>query len=298
MKEYGPVLVTGAGSGIGRAITETLTRDGHLVYATARKDADLKALDRIPNVEAIKLDVTNSTDVKKAAETVMERGRGLYGLVNNAGTAYGWPVAECTDEDLHEVFEVNVIGVHRVTRAMLPFLARSNGRIVNIGSVYGFGVTQFLGAYQMSKHALEAYSDSLALNLGKHGILVTIIEPGSYMSAIDATSNNGTRKRALSRTPILMKREIARYVRQLDRGIDDDKRAPPEGVAKVVADALFSKTPKHRYVPTPVKEEFFWAIESIAVRLIQANAGNERALDRKQMHAFLDEIWDKEVKKS
>jgi NAD(P)-dependent dehydrogenase (short-subunit alcohol dehydrogenase family) len=81
------VLVTGASTGIGRKLTERLAADGYFVYAGARKEADLKALAAIKNVQAVRLDVTNPQDINAAVETITNAGRGLYGLVNNAGVA-------------------------------------------------------------------------------------------------------------------------------------------------------------------------------------------------------------------
>ena len=93
------VLVTGASTGIGRAMTELLASKGHFVYAGARKDQDLADLNKIPNVQAIKLDVTSKADIAAAVATVERGGRGLYGLVNNAGVAVAEPLIEMDEED-------------------------------------------------------------------------------------------------------------------------------------------------------------------------------------------------------
>src|SRR5262245_61570348 len=110
------VLVTGASSGIGRKTTELLAKSGFFVYSCARKDADLQELAAIPNVQAIRLDVTKPAEIEAAVKTVREAGRGLYGLVNNAGIAVLAPLIEMREQDLSNQLDVNVFGPFRVTK--------------------------------------------------------------------------------------------------------------------------------------------------------------------------------------
>ena len=294
METLGPVLVTGASTGIGRAITEMLAENGYLVYATARKEADMKCLARIANVNPIRLDVTNHADVDRAAAIVKKRGKGLYGLVNNAGIGPEWPVAEETVEELYNVFNVNVFGSHRMIQALLPNLVRSRGRIVNISSVSGLGVSRYLGSYQMTKHALEVYSDSLALTLKKYGVKVCVVEPGNFRSAISAKMAEVTRNMAKSHKLILMREEVREILRGLDTELKDEfKYSTPEPVAEVVMDALCSRHPKRRYMVATTREDTDWAIEALILKLVQANQGSSFPLSRKEMHAALDRIWRK-----
>ncbi|HVN46279.1 MAG TPA: SDR family NAD(P)-dependent oxidoreductase, partial [Steroidobacteraceae bacterium] len=104
------VLVTGASSGIGRKITERLAADGYFVYATARKPDDLKALGAMKNVQAVPLDVTHPEDITAAYETISKAGRGLYGLVNNAGIATAGTIADMKLEEYQLVMDVNAAG--------------------------------------------------------------------------------------------------------------------------------------------------------------------------------------------
>ena len=119
------VLVTGASSGIGRRITEVLAAEGHFVYAGARKEADLAELDRIDNVEAVRLDVTSQADIDAAVARIAGAGRGLYGIVNNAGVAVFSPMNETPETDIDFVFDVNVYGPYRINRAFAPLLVAS-----------------------------------------------------------------------------------------------------------------------------------------------------------------------------
>ena len=296
MKEYAPILVTGASTGIGRAIAETLAGNGHLVYATARKSSDLRSLGSIHNVTPIRLDVTNSEQVSRAADMVRKSGKGLYGLVNNAGIGYYWPLPEFDIEDLNAVFDVNVYGVHRMTQAMLPFLVRSRGRIVNISSIGGLATSSWLGAYCMTKHALEVYSEALSRLLAKYRVKVSMIEVGTYRSQINLTGAETTRRMARKHPPVIMKQEVSRMLKYLPREIVVAKKEPrPKVVLESVVDALFSLHPRPRYCPCSYKGEFLWAIEGPVTRTVQANMGGGRyALTRREMHALLDKIWNKE----
>jgi len=299
MESLGPVLVTGASTGIGRAITEMLAENGHLVYATARKKSPLQDLAQIPNVDPMMLDVRRPSDVKRVAEAVKKKGAGLYGLVNNAGIGYDWPVVEETVDELRNVFDVNVFGAHRMIQALLPFLVQSRGRIANISSVSGFGVGRYLGSYQMTKHALEVYSDSLALTLEGYGVKVCVIEPGNFRSAMMAKMVEVTRSMARSHRLILMRKEVREILRGLDKAVKDDLKYPtPVPVAESVMDALFSKHPKRRYMVATDREDTDWAVEALLLKLIQANDGSSFSLSRKEMHARMDKIWDKETKGS
>jgi NAD(P)-dependent dehydrogenase (short-subunit alcohol dehydrogenase family) len=170
------VLVTGANSGIGLAITQYLTARGFHVYGTARKDEDLKTLNAMPNVTAVKLDVTKQADVDAAAKFVAEQGRGLYAVVNNAGVAAVGELTAVSDQDVLWQHDVNVMGPLRVNRAFVPMLKQSKGRTAIIGSLSGFITGPSGGAYSMTKFATEAYTDTLAMELKDSGVAVGIID--------------------------------------------------------------------------------------------------------------------------
>ena len=157
------ILVTGASTGIGRHLAETLAGNGYHVYAGARKDKDLAALDAIDNVTAVKLDVTSQDQVDAAVDMIRQKGTGLYAVVNNAGVGGGGEVIDTPIEDQTFVYAVNVEGVYRTTQAFAPLVIESKGRIVTTGSIAGT-ISAFPGfsAYSGSKHWIEAYTDSLA----------------------------------------------------------------------------------------------------------------------------------------
>ena len=182
------VLVTGASTGIGRKVTERLAAEGWFVYAGARKDKDLAELDAIENVQSVRLDVTNAAEIAAAVETITKAGRGLYGIVNNAGVSLRTPLLETKEEDFHYVMDVNVYGTYRVTKAFGPLVIAEKGRITTISSIAGILSPPGLGVYSMSKHAMEGFGDTLALEMAPLGVHVSLIEPGNFRSEISRTA--------------------------------------------------------------------------------------------------------------
>ena len=263
------ILVTGASTGIGRKITERLAADGYFVYAGARKDADIAALNAIKNVQAMRLDVTKPDEIAAAVAAVTQGGRGLWGLVNNAGVAVAGPFADLKDEDFDFVMNVNAYGPFRMTKAFLPLVAASKGRIVTISSISGILSSGNLGVYSMSKHAVEAFGDSLAVQVEPLGVAVSLIEPGNYNSQIGVS--------AVARTggdPKLADR--SRY-------------KEPDEVALAVEQALFEPVPKRRYMVVPDQHEAEITIRKAIEELVQLNEGQNFTYSRDALVGMLDE---------
>ena len=136
-KEQKIVLVTGAANGIGLTITEYLAQKGDHVIAT---DIDEKALNELKgreNISALLLDITSLQSIKEAKEKILEISEGLDGLVNNAGLFVGGPLIEVSEKEMQKIIDVNVIGTHKVTKALYPLILAKKGRIINIGSEAG-----------------------------------------------------------------------------------------------------------------------------------------------------------------
>jgi NAD(P)-dependent dehydrogenase (short-subunit alcohol dehydrogenase family) len=276
------VLVTGASTGIGRKITERLAADGYFVYATARKPEDLKALGAMKNVQAIALDVTHPEDISAALETISKAGRGLYGLVNNAGIATAGSIADTRFEEYELVMNVNAAGPVRMIKAFEPLIIEQKGRIINIGSISGILARDNLAAYAMSKHAIEALTDSLAGQLSALGVRVSVVEPGNYNS--DITKNALTRMgadSAAARSP--------GYVMRADRS----NYKEPDEVAVAVEQALSAPEPKRRYMVVPNQQEAEITIRKQIEQLVQLNEGQPYAYDRTALVKMLDEALAK-----
>jgi len=263
------VLVTGASTGIGRKITEHLAGRGYFVYAGARKQADLDALGAIKNVRAVKLDVTKQEDIDAAVTMVTREGRGLYGLINNAGIATLGSVADTSMEEFDLLMDVNVYGPYRMTKAFTPLIAASKGRITNIGSISGVLAGRDLSAYAMSKHAIEAFTDSLAAQLAPLGVQVSVVEPGNYDSDIGKSATKRTGKE--------------------NRFTDRSKYKKPDEVAAAVELALSEATPKRRYMVVPEQREAEITIRKQIEQLVQLNEGQPYTYDREALIKMLDE---------
>lgn len=263
------VLVTGASTGIGRNITEHLAADGYFVYAGARKDSDLAALGAIRNVQALRLDVTSAADIAAAVQTVTRAGRGLYGLVNNAGIVTLGTFADMKDEEFDLVMAVNEYGPYRVTRAFLPLIVAQKGRITTIGSISGILARPTLGAYSMSKHAMEAFTDSLAAEMEPLGVQVSIVEPGNYDSQIG--------KSAIRRVGLDAKLGDRSMYKQ------------PDEVAAAVELALAEPRPKLRYMVVPNQHEAEITISKQIAQLVQLNQRQPYSYDRAALVRMLDE---------
>jgi len=280
------VLVTGASTGIGRKITEVLAAKGYHVYAGARKPADIAELSTIRNVEGIRLDVTVQSDIDAAVETVRKGGRGLHGLVNNAGTGIGGPLIEIEEKDLVFLFDVNVYGPWRMTKAFAPMLIDAKGRIANISSIAGINTSPMLGVYSMTKHALEAYGDGLGAELARFGVKVSSVEPGNYNSAIGSAVVNRMGDldalAAKSRYP----NEILAYK---TRGGNRDQYSEPDDVAAAVDHALSDPNPRVRYLVVPVAGEALRTVRTAVEEMVQLNQGHRFTIPRDSLIKLIDD---------
>lgn len=279
------VLVTGASSGIGRRIAEDLAAQGYFVYAGARKQKDLDALNRLENMQALRLDVTVPEDIDAAVQTVREGGRGLYGLVNNAGVFIGGPLIEVDVDDFQWLMDVNVNGVYRVTSAFAPLIIDSQGRITTIGSISGINTSNFGAQYSMSKHAVEAYTDGLAQELEKFGVQVSVIEPGNYNSEIGLTAQKRLAGSLSAESSPYYSEELAAW---FSRSWDRNKYKDPDEVSEAAMHALFAEKPLRRYMVVPAEPEAAWAIDKVIQELVEFNQWQAYSYSREQLIEKLD----------
>jgi NAD(P)-dependent dehydrogenase (short-subunit alcohol dehydrogenase family) len=249
----GAVLVTGASSGIGRACALYLDGVGHRVFAGVRTQAAAESLRRAASdrLVPVQFDVTDAEAIDAAVESIESvlDGRGLVGVVNNAGVAHGGPLEYLPIEEWRAQLEVNVVAQVAVTKATMPLLRRSRGTVVFIGSVGGRVGTPLLGPYVASKFALEGIAESLRHELRPWGLRVVLVEPGAVKTAI---WDKGQRY-ADEMEKTLQGEPMERYadaVAGLRRAMAQQDRSgiPPERVARVVAHALDSGRPRARYL--------------------------------------------------
>lgn len=244
----GPVLVTGCSSGIGAAVARRLADAGHTVYATARKTADLQTM---IGVTVRALDVTDEASMQSVVtEIVTEHGR-VGALVNNAGYGEYGAIEDVPMDAVRRQFETNVFGPARLVQLVLPSMrAAGEGRIVNMSSMGGRLTFPFGGYYHASKHAVEAISDALRVEVAPFGVQVVLVEPGLITTRFGATATETMTATTADDSPYA---EASRSVEQAmaDSYGNSLMTAGPEAVARAVERALTARHPRSRYVVTP-----------------------------------------------
>ncbi len=284
------VLVTGASSGIGRNIAETLAKKGYFVYAGARKQKDLDALNAINNIQSIKLDVTIQSEIDTAVITVEKAGRGLYGIVNNAGVTVFGPLIEVTEKDMQFQMDVNLFGPYRITKAFAPLIIKSKGRISTIGSIAGIASGSFIGPYSMSKSAMETYTDSLAVEMKKFDVQVSIVEPGNFNSKVIENMKKRIAKNKSNNKKSLFTEEM----KGLEQYFPTDRSIfqTPDAVSEAVVHALFSDVPKRHYMVVSSQREAKFTIKGSINTLVELNKDHAFSYSKAQMMQMLEQAMD------
>jgi NAD(P)-dependent dehydrogenase (short-subunit alcohol dehydrogenase family) len=229
-------IVTGASAGIGEATARALHAAGYRVFGTYRKPPAT----RVPGVEYLVLDVTSDESVKALVAQVLDQAGRIDLLVNNAGVGLIAGAEESSLEQAKSLFEVNLFGLIRVTKAVLPIMRRQgSGRIVNISSVMGLIPAPFMALYGASKHAVEGYSESLDHEIRGSGIRVVLVEP-----AYTRTSFEGNVYQADQQLDVYQPaRSNAEAVMRDAMKVADS----PELVASAVVKASTAANPHRRY---------------------------------------------------
>ena len=186
------ILITGTSTGFGRDTAETLARAGHSVFASMRdpqrKNREHAETLRKQGVEVVELDVDSDASVDRAVKEVLARASRIDVLVNNAGIASAGVTEAFTPDQAAALFNTNVVGVLRVSRAVLPAMRKQrDGLIVNIGSILGRVTFPFFGIYGASKFAVEALTDSLRYEVSQLGIDVALVQPSAYPTQMYAS---------------------------------------------------------------------------------------------------------------
>jgi NAD(P)-dependent dehydrogenase (short-subunit alcohol dehydrogenase family) len=239
------VLVTGCARGIGRVTAERLARNGWDVLAGVRREADGETL-RAERITPVVLDITDAAQVAALDGALPAR---LDAVVNNAGIAVGGPVEGVPLDDVRRQLEVNVIGQLAVTRAVLPRLRESKGRVVFVSSLSGKVSTPMTGIYNASKFALEGMADALRLELHTWDVDVVIVEPAQTDTDMWRQAEPALDESIASLSP--EHREL--YAKHLDGARKMIPRSQkmassPEGCAATIEKALTARRPRARYV--------------------------------------------------
>jgi NAD(P)-dependent dehydrogenase (short-subunit alcohol dehydrogenase family) len=243
------ILVTGSSTGIGRATALEAAARGHRVFASARRlesVADLVA----KGITPLALDVTEPATISEAVQEALRSEGRIDALVNNAGYGQYGAVEDVSLEEWRAQFEVNVFGALAVLRAVLPGMrAARGGTVVNVSSVAGRVAVPFAGAYSASKHALEAISDALRVELAPWGIRVVLVEPGPISTRFGDRAREATARIFGASGPYSGFYGAAESAS--NREFQLGKRGP-DLVARVIVGAIDSKRPKTRYRIAPL----------------------------------------------
>jgi NAD(P)-dependent dehydrogenase (short-subunit alcohol dehydrogenase family) len=245
------ILVTGCSSGFGLLTAARLAAQGHVVWATMR---DLRREQPLLNelakrqTQAVirELDVTKPSTIKNVVEEIQKTHGLIDVLINNAGYGIGGFFEDLTDEEIRSQMEVNFFGVQNVCREVIPLMRkRRQGKIINISSIAGQVASPCLGAYNTSKWALEAFSESLYYELGLFGISVVIVEPGSYPTKIFTQNAHYAKNFENAQSPYFsfsqkLKNMSQENIRKLNRDPDD--------VARLIENIVNKSHPRLRYV--------------------------------------------------
>jgi NAD(P)-dependent dehydrogenase (short-subunit alcohol dehydrogenase family) len=246
------VVVTGASTGIGKATALHLDSLGLRVFAGVRRDEDGEGLrrDSSDRLTPIRLDVTDAEQVAQAARQVGEavRDSRLAGIVNNAGIAVAGPVEFVPLDQWRTQLEINVLGVVSMVQAFAPLLRESQGRIVTVGSLGGRLAQPMAAPYCASKHALEAISDALRLELRPWGISVSLIQPGGVKTPIwDKGLRAGSEMLRTAPPEVRTLYGAAVEIATKMAIHENETGVAPIEVARAVEHALLSSRPRTRY---------------------------------------------------
>ena len=253
-KESGLIVVTGSSSGIGHYLCERLAIENPTldICCTVRKENDRKNLisefSELSNVHIRILDITSDNQVKEMSIWVDALDKPLVALINNAGRSEATSPIELMDlEEMQSTFEVNVFGTVKLTKSMLPYLRRSRGRVINVGSIVG-ALPAYAGgfSYTGSKRALESFNDALRQEMAIHGVSVSLLQPGTVKSRIQQNMNS--RQREYTDEELKLYPQIFGEKPKEATNRVFSKADPPEVLMPAIRHSLFDPYPQTRYV--------------------------------------------------
>ena len=245
------VLLTGGAGGLGRATAERLSDHDWTVFAADLAGEALESTNGIDSVIPVEMDVTDSRSIAAAVKVVSAETDALGGVVNFAGINTIGSLIEIGEEALARVIDINVMGTFRVNQAFFPLIQAGGGRIINISSETGYQAgAPFNGPYAMSKHAIEAYSDSLRRELMFLDIPVIKIQPGPFRTAmVESIERNFDAAIVESEYfPAVLER-VKELAKEEEKGAHD-----PAVLAEVVEEALTTSRPRSAYSVRPDKK--------------------------------------------
>ncbi|GLB47615.1 short-chain dehydrogenase/reductase [Philodulcilactobacillus myokoensis] len=239
------ILITGASGGIGFATAKRLVRAGHTVYGTTRSYDHFPKLKQ-SGIIPMKMDVTNPDDINRGVQEVIADQSRLDVLINNAGYGSYGTIENVPMSEVKKQFEVNLFGVARLTKAVLPIMRhQKSGKIINISSVGGRVVTYMGAWYHATKYALEAFSDALRMEMAPFNIQVVLVEPGGIKTPWGVTAANHL-MRAEENGPY--HKQAFKVAKRMKKVYSSNLLSEPSVVAEAINKAIDRRNPKARYL--------------------------------------------------
>lgn len=241
------ILITGASSGIGYEAAKMLAQSGHKVYGAARRTERMESL-RPLGVMPLALDVTSDVSAKEVIDQIIAQEGRIDVLINNAGYGELGPLETTSLEDAQRQMDVNVLGLARMTKLVLPHMRKQNkGRIVNVASIAGRITFCYAGWYNASKYAVEALSDATRMEVKPYGIDVTIVEPGGVYSNWGVIAADHLRKASEGTCYEDRASKMANVFDMMYRRNPYNLMTSAQRAAQHVCKAATSRNPKTRY---------------------------------------------------
>jgi short-subunit dehydrogenase len=247
------ILITGISSGFGKETAALLARNGHTVFGTVRKPAEID-----PFVHVLQMDLLKPDSITKAVQTVIHNEGRIDVLINNAGMHTGGPIETLPLEYVKMQMDTNFLGLVHLTREVLPVMRKQgSGTIINFGSIGGLMGLPFQGFYSASKFAIEGFSDALRMEVKQFGIKVVVVNPGDFH-----TSNTANRRQFLAESADdPYKTQFSKTLSIIEN--DEAKGWAPEILAKKIVKIIESKNPKHRYVIASMEQKLAVVLKKI-----------------------------------
>jgi short-subunit dehydrogenase len=259
------ILITGATSGFGQAIAEYLAKKGHIVYGTGRKVQNISYGER-KNITLLQMDITDIESIQNGIQTLIEREGRIDILINNAGVGVAGVLELSTAEEIHFQINTNLIGTINVCSQVLPYMRKQrSGKIINISSIAGVMGIPYQGLYSVSKFGIEAYSETLSLEVHPFNIKVILVEPGDFHTGF--TSNRKVSDLSLSNEDY--KDSFTKTMNIIEK--EELSGLKPIVLAKKIDCIINKKRPKFRYsVASPVQKLSIFAKKILPARWFQA----------------------------
>lgn len=255
------ILVTGATSGFGQAIADFLAGKGHIVYGTSRKIQNISK-----KINFLQMDITDVESIRKGIQTLIEREGKIDILINNAGVGVAGVLELSTVEEINFQINTNLIGTMNVCSQILPYMRQQRfGKVINISSIAGVMGIPYQGLYSVSKFGIEAYSESLSLEIHPYNIKVILVEPGDFHTGF--TSNRKVSELSLSNEDY--KNSFVKTMKIIEK--EELSGLKPIVLARKINRIIYKKRPKFRYsVASPIQKIAIFAKKILPARWFQA----------------------------